>query len=308
MGIAVVVGGICALAALGFGPGGPVDAQNQPTQTQPARGGERGGTHHEVTSALGRKFYSLPDEKGVVAAAEKELAADPKNPKLLLKLDQAQVAVWQYREAVETCTRALQVAGDDADWYLERGHREVALREFDKARSDTMRAVTLDPKKLDGYYHLGLAHYFLGEFQDAAAAFQHAVDLAPNDDSRINSTNWLYASLRRANDREAATRALAKIPPDMKAGGHSEFYLHLVRLFQGAMTPQEVLPAQPQPGDANLEPELQFDTVGYGVGNWYLYSGQKEKAEELFGEVVKGRVWITWGFIGAEREVARARG
>ena len=41
----------------------------------------------EVTSVLGTKFYSLPDEKGVVAAAEKNLAADPNNVELLRKLD-----------------------------------------------------------------------------------------------------------------------------------------------------------------------------------------------------------------------------
>ncbi len=68
------------------------------------------------------------------------------------------------------------------------------------------RAVTLDPKKLDAPLSFGLSHYFLGEFAQSAEAFHHAVDLAPDTDSRINSTNWLYASLRRANKREEAAR------------------------------------------------------------------------------------------------------
>jgi TolA-binding protein len=51
-------------------------------------------TKLEVTSKLGTKFYSLADDKGAVAGAQKSLAANPKSPELLLKLAQAQVSVW----------------------------------------------------------------------------------------------------------------------------------------------------------------------------------------------------------------------
>lgn len=262
---------------------------------------------YEITSPLGTKFYSLPDEKGVVAAAEKDLAADPRNPALMLKVAQAQAAVWEDREAVETCTKALETAPENADLYLERGHRELALREFAKARADLDRAVTLDPKKTDAYYHLGLAHYFLGEFAPSADAFRHAVDLATDADGRVNSTNWLYASLRRAGKPKEAAAALVQITPEMTTNGHSQFYLRLVRFFQGAMKESQVVPPEPAPGATDLEPELQFDTVAYGVGNWYLYNGDPAKAREYFERIVKGRVWVTWGFIGAETELARSR-
>src|SRR5579862_274484 len=159
----------------------------------------------EVTSKLGTKFFSLPDEKGAIAAARTNLAADPKNPDLLLKLEQAQVSVWQDREAVETCTRILTITPDSADILTERGHRELPLREFARSRADLTRSASLNPKKMGTFYHLGLAHYFLGAFQEAGVAFRQSVDLAPDTDERINSTNWLYASLRRAGqDKEAA--------------------------------------------------------------------------------------------------------
>jgi len=58
---------------------------------------------------LGTKF-SIADEKGAVAAARKTAEADPKNADLLLKLAQAEASVWQEREAVEACTRALALA------------------------------------------------------------------------------------------------------------------------------------------------------------------------------------------------------
>jgi|SRR5450432_21152 len=260
----------------------------------------------QATSALGTKFYSLPDVQGVVAEARKNLAADPTNPDLLLKLAQAQVSVWQDREAVETLTRAIAVAPGNAGFYTERGHRELPLREFARARADLDRARKLDPKKMDAFYHLGLAHYFLGEFAPAAAAFRRAVELAPDTDERINSTNWLYAALRRANQFREAADALAQIAPEVKnTAEHTEFYLNLVRFFQGRMTEARALPPEPAADSADTEAELRFDTVAYGVGNWRLYNHDAAKAQQYFQRIVKGHVWITWGFVGAEVELIR---
>ena len=261
----------------------------------------------EVTSALGTKFYSLPDEKGAIAEAHKNLSAEPKNIALMLKLALAQSAAREYRESVATCTKGLAIDPNNADLLTERGHRELGLREFSKARADLELSAKIDSKKPDTYYHLGLSHYFSGEFAQAADAFRQAVDLAPSTDSRINSTNWLYASLRRAKKDDEAAKALAGITPDLKnTEPHTFFYLSLVRFFQGRMPEAEAVPPQPGPGNTDVEAELRFDTVAYGIGNWYLYNGNQAKAQEYFRKIVKGNVWITWGYIGAENEVARA--
>lgn len=262
----------------------------------------------ELTSPLGAKFFSIPDQNGAVAAAEKDLAANPKSVDLILKLALAQSAAREYRESVATCTRGLKIAPQNADLYLERGHREVALREFTKARTDLNKAVRLDPKKVDAYYHLGLAHYFLGEFAQSADAFRHAVDLAPNLDSRINSSNWLYASLRRANQNDEAAKALAGITPEMKnTEPHTLYYLDLLRFFQGRMKEADVVP--PKPADSNdVEGELRFATVAYGVGNWFLYNGDTAKAQDYFRRILTTQVWLTWGFVGAETDLIRSGG
>lgn len=261
----------------------------------------------QVTSALGTKYYSDPDPKNTVAEAKKKLAADPKNPDLMLQVALAHAGVREYRESVAVCTTAIALAPQNADLFLERGHRELGLREFVRARTDLDRAVKLDPKKVDAYYHLGLAHYFVGEFAASAEAFGHAVELAPNLDNRINSSNWWYASLRRANQTDQAAKALEKITPEMKnTEPHTFFYLSLLRFFQGKMPESTAVPRQPAAGNTDVEAELRFDTVAYGVGNWYLYNGDPAKAQEYFRRVVKGRQWMTWGFIGSEVEVVKA--
>jgi tetratricopeptide (TPR) repeat protein len=261
----------------------------------------------ELKSPLGREFYSQPDEKGVVAAAEKALAADPKDVKLFLKLSLAHAAVWEEKEAVAACTRGLEIDPSSVDLLVERGHRELPLREFTRAREDLTRAIALDPKQTEAYYHLGLAHYFLGEFAPAAEAFLKGSELATTQDSIVNFTNWCYAALRRAGKKEEAAKALDKVPADMKSNaGHTEFYFNLVRFYQKQKSEDEVLP--PAPKDASdTEGELSFDTVGYQVGNWHLYNGDAAKAKEYFERVSKGRVWVTWGFVGSETELARRK-
>ena len=260
----------------------------------------------EVTSKLGTKFYSRPDEQGAVAAAEKGLASDARNPDLLLKLAQAQVSIWEDREAVQTLTRALAISPGNGAFYIERGHRLLPLRQFPKARYDLTRGAQLNPQDMAAYYHLGLANYFLGEFAASAQAFRHALETAPNTDERINATNWLFASLSRAGKASEAAKALEGVPPEMtNQAPHTKFYLNLVRFFQGRMSEAEALPPEPPVGNTDDEVELPFDTVAYGIGNWHLFHGDTAKAKEYFHRVLKGHVWITWGFVGSEIELAR---
>jgi tetratricopeptide (TPR) repeat protein len=256
----------------------------------------------ELTSGLGRKLYALSDDKAI-GDARKSLAADPTNVSLVLQLAHAQAARRQYRKAVATATSGLAFAPNNADLYLERGHRELGLREFKAAMKDLEQATRLAPEMLDAHYHLGLAHYFLGEFDAAAASFDHARSLAKNDDSLIDCSNWLYVSLRRAGKEQQAEQVLVRITPEVKnTEPHLYFYLRLLHFYQGKLTAEAVLPPPPA-GPADLEGELSFDTVSYGVGNWRVYHHDDSGAMELFRNVVKGEAWNSWGFIGSELEL-----
>jgi tetratricopeptide (TPR) repeat protein len=269
------------------------------TTNQPSRGA------FEATSLLGRKLYAQPDDAAVIAA-RKRLATDPKNVSLVLALSQAQAGRRQYREAVATCTKGLTFAPKNADLYIERGHRELGLREFRAAERDLAHAASLDPKKLDAFYHLGLAHYFQGQFAAAADSFRKALALAKNNDSVIDCSNWLYVSLRRADKSEDAAQVLKRITPEVKnTEPHLLFYLRLERFYQGALSEEAVLP--PKPADPNdVEAELAFDTVTYGVGNRHLYNNHDAKsAIALFREVVAGNAWNAWGFVGSESDLVR---
>jgi tetratricopeptide (TPR) repeat protein len=258
----------------------------------------------EVTSGLGRKLYALPDDQSVIDA-RKNLATDPKNVDRILQLSKAEAARRQYREAVATSTQGLAYAPKNADLYLERGHRELGLREFKPALKDLQQATLLAPENLDAHYHLGLAHYFLGEFDEAAASFANARALAKTNDSLIDCSNWLYVSLQRAGKPEQAAQVLTRITPDVKnTEPHLYFYLRLLHFYQGQLTAEAVLPPPPA-SPQDLEGELSFNTVSYGVGNWHVYHHDRSDATGLFRDVVKGQAWNSWGFIGSELELIR---
>lgn len=258
----------------------------------------------EITSGLGRKLYALPDDQSV-ADARKSLAADPKNAALVLALSKAQAGRRQYKEAVATDTQGLAFAPKSADLLLERGHRELGLREFRPAMKDLEEAVRLAPENLDTHYHLALSHYFLGEFAAAAESFEKARALAKSDDSLIDCSNWLYVSLRRAGKEQEAAKVLARITPEVKnSEPHLYFYLRLLRFYQGKLTADAVLP-KPPAGPEDVEGELSFDTVNYGVGNWRVYNHDRANAAPLFQNVVKGQAWNAWGFVGSEVELVR---
>ena len=166
----------------------------------------------ETTSLLGQRLYAQMDD-GSIAAAKSKLTSGSPSAADYLSLSKAEAGRRQYQEAVKTDTEALALFPDDAALLLERGHRELGLREFAAAQKDLEHAVRVDPTNLDSHYHLGLAFYFQGKFAQAAIHLSHARDLGKTDDSLIDCSNWLYVSLRRAGNREQAAEVLTRITP-----------------------------------------------------------------------------------------------
>jgi thioredoxin-like negative regulator of GroEL len=112
----------------------------------------------------------------------------------------------------------------------------------------------------------------------------------------IATSRWLYATLRHAGKTKEAADLLAGLPKDAQVGDSSS-YKELLALYKGEKTAAQLLRAATSGVD--------HPTVGYGVADFWLVSGQKEKALELMREVVRGPQWGAFGFAAAEAELAR---
>ncbi|MEK6409415.1 MAG: tetratricopeptide repeat protein [Acidobacteriota bacterium] len=250
----------------------------------------------EAVSPRGAKFYSQPDEKGVVAEAEKKLAADPKNIELLIALGRAQSTVWRYRDAIATYTRGLELDPNNAMLYRHRGHRYITTRQFDKAVADMERAARLNDKNYDIWYHLGLAYYLKGKFDKAAAAYERCRTVVDKDDSLIAVSDWLYMSYRRQKKDADAAKVLDRITADLKVEENRSYFDRLL-FYKGLKKEAELI--------NDKMTDLEIATVGYGLANWHLYNGDKAKAKELFQKITSGKYWPAFGFIAAETDLTR---
>src|SRR5437016_13969494 len=91
-----------------------------------------GGQSVQYRSAAGVEYRAQRDT-GAIARAESALTADPQSVERIVQLGVAQSGARQFREAIQTFTRGLTIAPNDAGLYRWRGHRYLSVLELDRA-------------------------------------------------------------------------------------------------------------------------------------------------------------------------------
>ncbi len=227
----------------------------------------------------------------------------------------------RFQEAVDVYTQGLEKYPKSAKLYRHRGHRFISLRLFDRAIEDFNKANSLIPGfpfdiEPDGTpnrinqplsstqfnirYHLGLAYYLKGDFQGALMAYTECLKTCNNDDLLVACVDWMYMTYRRMGKEAEAQSILGNIKDTMDIVENDSYYKRC-RMYQGKLSPDSVL----QVSTGEDDPDLVLATQGYGVGNWYLCSGDSAKARDIFEKVVAGKHFAAFGFIAAESELAR---
>jgi tetratricopeptide (TPR) repeat protein len=229
----------------------------------------------------------------------------------------------RYKDAIRIYSDGIKKFPADARLYRHRGHRLITLRCFDDAIADLEQASKLikgkpDEIEPDGlpnarniptstlqsniWYHLGLAHYLKGDFERALIAYREAERVSKNPDMLVATTHWLYMTLRRLGRDKDASKALAPIKNDFELIENGDYY-KLIRIYKGQLDPANLWLEISQRTNS-----LSNATLGYGLGNWYLYNGQRADAERVFRQVTAGNQWSSFGYIAAESELQnRAR-
>jgi tetratricopeptide (TPR) repeat protein len=259
---------------------------------------QTGGQSVQYKSPAGVEYRSLPDTEALTKA-QAALAADQRNVARMIELGVAQSGARQFRKAIATFTRGLEIEPNNALLLRWRGHRYLSVREFDKALADLTRGSSIDPSIYGNWYHLGIIQYIRGDFAAAAASFTRAQPIAPDPGELAGSTDWLWMSLSRAG-RGAEAKAMLDARPESRLPPIDNAYTRRLKLYRGEMGPDAVITP-----DAD---EVQIATLAYGLGNWYLVKGDKVKARESFERSVKAAGgWPGFGFIVSEVELARLR-
>lgn len=226
----------------------------------------------------------------------------------------------EYKDAIRIYTEGIRKFQNDARFYRHRGHRYITLRCFDEAIKDFETAARLtkgepDVIEQDGlpnarniptstlqsniWYHLGLAYYLKGDLDKAEKAYREAWKVSKNDDMRVATAYWHYMTLRRVGKAKEAAKVLETFAGDIEVIENSD-YLQLIKLYRGEAKSEELLSSIS--GEAN---SLGSASVGYGIGNYFLLNGDREKAIAIFKKIVGGDQWASFGYIAAEVELRR---
>lgn len=258
--------------------------------------GQAAGQSVQYTSPAGVAYRAEADT-GPIARAQAALASDPRNVDKILALGAAQSGARQFREAIETYTRGLAIAPDNALLLRWRGHRYLSVREFDKAMADLTRGASIDSTIYGIWYHLGIVKFVRGDFGGAADAFRRALPHAPDPGELAGSTDWLWMSLARAGRGAEAKAHLDRRTDSLKT---NVAYAQRLRLYRGEITPEQVI----TPADTA---DVQAATLAFGLGNWYLVKGDTATARTWFERSVRSGGWPGFGFIVSEVELRRTR-
>jgi tetratricopeptide (TPR) repeat protein len=259
---------------------------------------QTGAPSVQYRSPAGVEYRSLPDTEAITKA-QAALAADPRNVTRIIDLGVAQSGARQFREAIATFTRGLEIEPNNALLLRWRGHRYLSVREFDRALADLKRGLSIDSTIYGIWYHLGIVQYVRGEFAAAAASFTRAQPIAPDAGELAGSTDWLWMSLSR-DGRGAEAKAMLDRRPESRLPPVVNAYTRRLQLYRGEIGPDAAI----TPTDTE---EVQIATLAYGLGNWYLIRGDKTRARTWFERSVASGGWPGFGFILSEVELRRLR-
>jgi tetratricopeptide (TPR) repeat protein len=266
-----------------------------------------------LTKAAAEKYT---DE---LSKATQKAASNPSADNLIW-VARRQGYLGNYKEAIGILTAATAKYPKEARLYRHRGHRYITLRCFDDATKDLELAAKLTKGKPDEiepdglpnaaniptstlqsnvWYHLGLAYYLKGDLKRAADAYKTALKFSKNNDMLAATTHWYYMTLRRLERNKEAERSLEPINGDFEVIENAD-YLRLLRLYRGEVQPEMLLN---EIGDK--AENLGNASLGYGLGNWYLYNRDKTRAMDIFRKITSGNQWASFGYIAAEVELTR---
>ncbi len=276
----------------------------------------------ETRSLSGELLYPPPmtpqvesERLAQLEQARQELTADPRSLEAAVWVGRRTAYLGRYRDAVQVYSEGITVHPDAPELYRHRGHRYISLRKLDLAIEDFERAVVLiedgeDLVEADGqpnargtptstlqfniWYHLGLAYYLQGEFDSALRCYRECMEVSGNPDALVATSHWLYMTLRRLERDEEALQVLEPITADLDVIENGAYH-QLLLMYKGERRAEDLLGGD---GDG-----IQSAAVSYGVGNWYLYNGERERAREVFETIVTGEQWPAFGHVAAEADL-----
>jgi putative PEP-CTERM system TPR-repeat lipoprotein len=222
----------------------------------------------QVLAMIGAASSQAGDNRSALRYLEKAVAKEPENPQLRTRLGAAQVALGNVEDGMEELEKAAELDPDGkADIALILAHLRV--KEYEKALEAAKKLQEKQPKNPNGWTLAGMAEIGRGNDAAAKAAFQHALQIKPDD---RNATKNLAALAVGANDFDQARKVydefLRQHPGDV------ETLVLYSQLEARAGRPKEGLGRLEEA--VRLNPESEYARIT--LARVYLLAGDPAKA------------------------------
>lgn len=274
----------------------------------------------ENTDVFKQEYLSQQDldrRQKKLLEAEADYTQDPSNLDNIIWYGRRLAYLGKFQEAINVYTDGLRKFPQSYKLYRHRGHRYITIRQFDKAIEDLQNAAfyasnaenEIEPDgipnaynrpvsniKFNIWYHLGLAYYLKGNYDKAISSYKKCMQYSDNNDLKVATTNWLFATYGKIGNMDAATVIIEEIPGKMRLI-ENRIYHDLIMLYRGFVTPDVVIRRNTSEGELNA-------AIGYGIGNWYLINGEINNALNIFTRVLDGTQRDTFGYIASEVEMS----
>jgi tetratricopeptide (TPR) repeat protein len=253
-------------------------------------------------------------------AARLTLKDNPTDPEATIWVGRRLAYLGRFVEAIAVFSDGIRDFPRDARFYRHRGHRYITLRKFDAAIKDLRHASSLTRGKADEiepdgqpnsrniptstlqfniWYHLGLAYYLSGDLGAALSAYQECLKVSRNPDALVATSHWHYMTLRLLHRNQEADRVLLPVKEEMEIIENDGYY-QLLLMYKGVVSPHSLLEQAVKQGNSP-----GAHSILYGLGNWYRYSGQTDRAKEIFRQILANEQWTSFGYIAAESDLQR---
>lgn len=220
----------------------------------------------------------------------------------------------QYNEAIRIYSLGLDKFPNSYRLLRHRGHRYITTRKFSEAIEDLQKAAfyartsaneveqdglpnrlnkPLSNVKFNIWYHLGIAYYLKGNYDKAISSFKKCQTFCDNDDLKVAVADWFYMTYRKIGNTTAASELLIPINKRMTIVENYAYHQRLL-MYKGVYDAEALL-KKAESTNESINP-----TLGYGIGNWYLYNGNIEKARAIFQRIILNPNWDAFGYIAAE--------
>ena len=284
----------------------------------------------EAISLAGEELFppketaaGLAKKDSLLQIAQGNFKADSTQLDNIIWLGRRLAYLSRYRDAIAVFTTGLRVHPDSPELYRHRGHRYLSTRKFDLAIADFEkaaelvegRAIEIEPDGLPNklniplstlqfniWYHWALAYYLKADFEKAAELYEVCQKYSTNTDLLTATSDWQYMTYRRLGKLAEAEAVLEVITPELEIIENASYFNRLL-MYKGMKKPEDLLDLN------NTDPDqlLNIVTQGYGVGNWYLYHGDTEKAKQVFDRILATTYWSAFGYIAAEADAVRMK-